>query len=113
MPVLHGLECRACGVTIEDAYVEVDALPPCECGKQLTIWWGHGQPPTTDVFGVPQYSDATGEVHSSQRDKVRHMKEWGFEEAGDKVGGARNDHTLKNSTFSFAGQTTRRTVAEG
>lgn len=75
--------------------------------------WAGGQAPSTDVYGSAVYSDATGEFHTSQRDKVAKMKEWGYEEAGDPVGGARHEHKLKNTGFSFGGQDSRRTVSEG
>jgi len=89
-------------------------IPRCpECGGELEMCWVGGKPPATDVFGCAQYSDATGEFHTSQRDKIRVMKDVGFEEAGDLVGGARKDHTLKNTGFSFSGQGSRRTVSEG
>jgi len=79
----------------------------------MQITWEGGHAPSTDVFGSAQYSDATGQCHTSQRDKARVMKESGFFEAGDLVGGARADHRLKRTTFSYGKQQSRRTASEG
>ena len=108
------LRCDDCDTAMADIQCEFGAYPACPlCGGATKITWEGGQPPSTDVYGVAQFSDATGEWHTSQRDKKRVMRECGYEECGDRVGGARPDHTLKRTSFSFAGQTSRRTVAEG
>ena len=107
------LMCQKCGEVAWNVPCEYASYPPCECGGEMSVTWVGGQPPGTDVYGCAVYSDATGESHTSQRDKVRVMKEWGYEEAGDPVGGARHVHSLKKSTFSFPGQGSRRTVSEG
>jgi hypothetical protein len=87
--------------------------PACACGGETAIDWSGCKAPATDVFGSPQYSDATGLEHSSQREKVKHMKKWGFEEAGDPEGGMRKVHKLEGTGFSFPGQTNYRTLREG
>jgi hypothetical protein len=108
------LHCVDCGEFVMNVACEYATYPPCgNCGGEMVIDWRAGQAPSTDVYGSPIYSDATGMYHTSQRDKVRHMREWGYDEAGDKVGGARRDHTLKRTGFSFQGQSTRKTVSEG
>lgn len=111
---IRDLQCSACHRIQWNVPCEYQKYPRCpECGGGLLVCWAGGQPPATDVYGCAQYSDASGQWHTSQRDKIRHMKEWGYEEAGDKVGGARKDHTLKGTSFSYGGQSSRRTVAEG
>jgi hypothetical protein len=108
------LYCQICGTVLEDVSCEYRLYPACpECGGPMKVTWESGQPPNTDIHGVAEFSDATGMYHTSQRDKVRVMKECGYEEAGDKVHGGRPDHTLKNSTFSYPGQRNKRTTAEG
>ena len=77
------------------------------------ITWEGGQAPGTDVYGSAQYSDATGEFHTSQREKIKTMKDLGYEEAGDKVGGARKEHRLKGTGYFYPGQSSHRTVSEG
>jgi hypothetical protein len=79
----------------------------------MDVTWERGRAPSTDVYGCAQLSDATGLEHTSQREKIKYMRDAGYEEAGDKVGGARIEHSLKNSTFSFGGQVSHRTVSEG
>ena len=108
------LQCKKCDDIRWDVSCAYGAYPCCErCGGETFVTWVGGQAPSTDVYGSAIYSDATGEYHTSQRDKIKTMKEWGYEEAGDPVGGARKDHTLKKTGFSFGGQSSRRTVAEG
>jgi hypothetical protein len=107
------LRCGRCGTVRWNVASEFRKYPPCaKCGGKTHVTWEAGQPPATDVFGCATYSDATGEYHTSQRDKIRVMKEHGYEEAGDPVGGARNDHTLKNTAISAPGLGLRRSTGE-
>ncbi len=110
---IRDLRCVKCSHIVRRVACSYENYPRCKCGGAVVIAWDGGQAPSTDVFGHEVYSDATGKSHTSQRDKIRHMREAGFEEAGDKVHGARADHTLKRSTFSFPHQGSRRTVSEG
>jgi len=111
---IRDLICENCDAILRDVACAYGDYPCCEaCGGRLQVCWSGGQPPATDVYGVAQYSDATGQWHTSQSDKKRVMRNAGFEEAGDPVHGARPDHRLKGSAFSFSGQTDHRTVAEG
>ena len=108
------LYCIDCEETVFAVACEYQNYPDCaSCGGEMQVSWEGGQAPCTDVYGHEQYSDATGMMHSSHGDKVRHMSENGFYEAGDKVGGARNEHRINGTGFSFPGQTRRRTVSEG
>ena len=98
-----------------DVSCEFERYPACpECGGATQMCFKEpDSAPSTDVYGVAQYSDATGQWHTSQRDKAKVMRNAGFEEAGDPVHGARAEHSIKGSTFSFGGQSSRRTIAEG
>jgi len=110
---IRDLRCQKCDRVYRGVACEYREYPRCECGGKTAITWDGGVAPSTDVWGSAQYSDASGQYHTSQREKVKYLKEWGYHEAGDPVGGARKEHRLKGSTFSFAGQKNRRTVSEG
>jgi hypothetical protein len=111
---IRDLFCTHCDAKVWDDASPFNEYPPCEeCGGQMDVTWERGMAPSTDVYGCAQFSDATGQEHSSQREKIKFMRNAGYEEAGDKVGGARIEHSLKNSTFSYPGQTGRSTVSEG
>jgi len=108
------LRCHDCGEIYWGVACEYRKYGNCgNCGGELEITWEGRQAPSTDVYGSPQYSDASGQLHTSQREKIKYMREWGYEEAGDKVGGARNEHRIKGTGYSFPGQKNRRTVSEG
>lgn len=78
----------------------------------------------TDVFGSAIYSDAAGCEVTSSRERDRIMRNThhvigdtgysvrGYEPAGDKVGGARADHSLKRTAFSGGGIRTRTSTGE-
>ncbi len=111
---IRDLRCTVCSAVTLAVACSYREYPNCAtCGGSTAITWAGGKAPGTDVFGCSTYSDATGEWHTSQRGKIKAMRDLGYEEAGDKVGGARADHTLKRSTFSFPDQGSRRTVSEG
>ena len=118
------LYCTDCDARVWDVACEYQRYPGCaSCGGRMAITWEGGQAPATDVYGSAQYSDASGQWHTSQREKIKYMKNaggklnnatvTGFEEAGDKVGGARNDTRFKRTGYSFAGQRSHRTASEG
>ena len=108
------LYCVDCEEPVWSVACEYQNYPDCaNCGGEMKISWEGGHAPSTDVYGCARYSDATGMEHTSQREKVKHMAEWGFHEAGDKVGGARKEHRLSGASFSFPGQGSKRTVSEG
>lgn len=107
------LRCTVCDAIVWNVATEYKRYPGCaSCGGKMEVTWEGRQAPATDVYGVAQFSDATGEWHTSQRDKVRVMRECGYEEAGDPVGGARPDHTLKNTAWSYPGQKSRTSTEE-
>jgi hypothetical protein len=66
----------------------------------------------TDLFGCPQYSDASGRYHSGQREKEKYLARIGFHPAGDKEHGARHEHRLKGTALSGAGVARRTSTGE-
>lgn len=110
MKALHDLHCTACSNTVENVLVEDCQYPDCElCGAAMD--WTPAQL-NTDVFGSEQYSEAAGRSFTSQRQKRNFMREAGYEEAGDKVGGARPEHRIKGTGFSYGGQSSRVSTGE-
>lgn len=108
--ILHDLICKKCEAIEEGVLVEAGRYPRCDaCGGQRT-WKPSGL--HTDLYGSPQYSDATGRFHSSQSEKDRVMRDAGYFSCGDKVHGARPEHSIKNTGFSYAGQPTRTSTQE-
>ncbi len=108
------LYCIDCGDVVWSVACAYQKYPDCaNCGGEMKTTWEGGQAPSTDVYGSAQYSDASGRWHSSQREKAAVMREAGFDEAGDLVGGARYEHRLNRTTFSYCKQGSRRTVSEG
>lgn len=115
--ILHDLICTVCERVEVDVQVSGGDYGHCDtCGGERT-WRPAGF--HTDVYGSPQYSDASGQYHSSTREKAAHLadprnNEYGvsFQEAGDKVGGARKDHTLKRTGFSYPSQGGRTSTGE-
>jgi len=107
------LRCTHCDHMLWGAVTPYQQYPPCSCGGRRVVDWSGGKAPATDVYGCPQMSDASGVEHSSQREKVKYMKDWGYHEAGDPVGGARKVHKLNGTGFSYPSQGSRRTMREG
>ena len=113
MSVRHDLRCLACGAREADAMVDPAQVPPCgSCGGERRIVFDRWSTVHTDLFATPRYSDASGRWHSSQREKERFMRERGFEPCGDRKGGARPEHTIRDTAFSYAGQRTRQSTRE-
>jgi len=111
--VWHDLECDVCGAREDDASVSGGTIPPCaSCGGSRRIVFDGWTTVHTDLFPTPQYSDASGSWHRSQREKERALRERGFEPCGDRNHGARPDHRIRDSAFSYAGQHSRRSTGE-
>jgi hypothetical protein len=115
--ILHDLICKDCEAVRRDVVVINGDYPHCTICKGEMTWMPSKV--STDLFATPQFSDATGEWHSSQSEKIKRMKEIGvattgvpYTEAGDKVHGARNDLSIKRSAFSFSGQKSRVSTEE-
>ena len=63
---------------------------------------------STPEYGGPRYSVAADQTFSSRSEEKAYWKANGFTEAGDKVGGARNeDHLNLGKVFSGKGLTKR------
>ena len=102
------LRCSACDAVTEQLCHYRD-YPVSECCAAVQTWVPHV--PKIDAH-EPVYSDATGQWHSSQRDKERVMREKGYEPAGDKTHGARPDLRIHRKGFSYPGQGARTSTAE-
>jgi len=107
---LHDIRCTRCATIQLDVVIENHEYPKCPLCGGKTVWVPSKM--TTDLFGTPQYSDATGEWHSSQRDKERAMRDLGYHPKGDKEHGARPDLSIKRTGFSYAGQKHRESTGE-
>jgi len=111
---IRDLYCVDCDEPVFGVACAYREYPDCaSCGGEMRVNWEGGHAPSTDVYGSEQYSDASGLSHSSTREKEAHMADWGYHPAGDPVGGARIEHKLNGTGFSFPGQVSRRTVNEG
>lgn len=71
-----------------EAYCKMDECPRCACGKETrrlpTL-------PARIEWGGPKFVTSLDRSFDSRSDLRRHLKQHGWEEAGDKVGGARNE----------------------
>ena len=64
----------------------------CVCGGSTRLV---PQPFATDVCGSEQSSDVLGISWRSTREREQKMKAIGYDPAGDRVGGARNESHLR------------------
>lgn len=112
MSVVHDWRCDDCDGVMEarGSREHPPACPACE--EPMRITWERGQCPTIDLYSAPQYSDATGEWHSSQREKARAMQALGYHEAGDKEHGARNTLEIRGTGFSYRDQASHTSTSE-
>ncbi len=102
--IRHDLFCEKCGIQ-EWNVVKCEEDYLCEgCGRRRAICYDRWGGMNVDLFTTPQFSDATGEWHSSQRDKERKMADLGYTGCGDKNHGGRPDLSMKNAAFSYSGQ---------
>lgn len=121
MSVVHWIRCPRCGAVEQDVRVDVESMPLCTQGHEATpmrVTWEHGIPPKTDLH-EPRYSEAAGRSFRSTREKERWMRDptknaWGisYEPCGDKVGGARTDLSIRNTGFSYPGNSRRTSTGE-
>jgi hypothetical protein len=106
MPV-HDLFCKACGHIERDQIVKQGAYGECaSCGGARN--WLPSRV-NTDIWGSPQYIESLDRTFDSKSDLKVELKRCGFEPAGDKVRGARNEDRYKGSSFAYKGQTGRGT----
>lgn len=102
--IVHDLYCRTCGREEENAGIRNGIFPSC-CGA--TMRW-RPFPIRTDVLPCPAYSEATGTIVGSTRERDKMMRAAGFEPCGDRVGGARNEsHLNLGKITSYPGQVRR------
>jgi len=127
MPILHDLQCKGCGwESPETVLVPSAGPPPCpSCRHKTEPRYDAWNTMVLDCYSTPKYFDAAGRSFSSTREKERFMykehrigtAERGrgtvrYEPSGDRVHGARPDHTLKDKGFSYAGQKNRSSSGE-
>lgn len=105
---LHDLHCQDCGWEALNVAVSYGAYGSCSaCGGEMT-WTPRGF--NTDVTGGEIVDNVLREApgrpltYRSTRDREQKMKRLGFDPAGDKVGGARNEDRYKRSLWSYGGQ---------
>lgn len=97
---LSDVQCKACGPTADTHSVYVPLVdgslkyPPCvECGGPTEFLVT--QAPATDVLGNEVTDPILDVSYTSTRDRDRKMRDRGWDPAGDKKGGARNEDTAK------------------
>jgi len=104
---LNDFYCRACDRELRNVELPADSRPEC-CAQPMRVDWSHGQAPHNDVYGSPKWNEAVGDFVGSTREADTAMRLAGFEPAGDRVGGARNeDHMGLGKVFSYSDQTRR------
>jgi len=65
------------------------------------------------VYGQERWNEGTGRMERSSRGAEKYMQSQGFDgHAGDKVGGARVEHKLVGTGFSYRGQRIRTSTGE-
>ena len=102
MRILDDYVCSKCKKAREELCSR-DAPPQC-CKQDMQRVVG-----TVNHFewgGPRTYLNCRDEPFSSRSELKAWQKENGLGEAGDKVGGARNEDRLKNNLFSYAGAPT-------
>jgi hypothetical protein len=111
MPI-YVFACDPCGVEYLEAVYPMGHEEPCKhCGKPML------KVPQTfhaDAWGGPKYVQSLDQSFDSKSELRSEMKRQGLSEAGDPVGGARNEsHLNLGKGFSYKGQASRKTSAEG
>jgi len=112
--IIHDLRCLQCGAIATDVPCvrrEDGGFPLCPlCGGTRT--WIPAKL-NTDIWGSGQYVTSLDREFGSKSELRAHLRENGLSEAGDRVGGARNEsHLNLGKTYSYNGQVGRATQAE-
>jgi hypothetical protein len=113
--IFHDVECVDCGTIQKHVAMEPLQYPSCPlCGGKGKANYEHGQPPGTDLYMTPKWNEGTGRMETSHREAEKYMrKKHGYEGgSGDKVGGARHEHRIVGTGYSYAGQGSRLSTAE-
>jgi hypothetical protein len=99
VPALHDLRCEN-GHETHDVLVSAGCFPACAiCNQPMRpdySRWTRGL--ATDSWGGPRYFTSLDETFASRSELKAHLKRMGWMEAGDKVGGARNEEQLRHKS---------------
>lgn len=98
---LYDMLCHDCEHVEVDAWRKCNEWGACEsCGsanvKPRPALFG------TDCWGGPKYVSSLDREFDSRSDLKKFLKEHNFSEAGDRVGGARDEN--KKRIYSYSGQ---------
>lgn len=110
--VFHDLRCLACDARENDVLLDGGApFPPCQlCGGART--WVPARL-NTDAWGQSTYVSSLDREFASRSDLRKYLSDNGLREAGDRVGGARNESHLRlGRATSYPGQVTRTSTGE-
>jgi hypothetical protein len=109
MPI-HDLRCDRCGRIDQDVALRGTRRCP-SCGRKMTIDFSRWRTVNTDIWGHPQYiasmpgEGPRGDGTFSRSELKAWMRTNGMREAGDRVGGARNEeHLHLGKSYSYKGQ---------
>lgn len=103
MPI-HDLRCASCGTESPDVWVVAGSYPPCaKCGGAQS--WIPSRV-NADIWGGPRRVESLDMTFDSKSDLRSHLKANGWEPAGDRVGGAREEKFQKR-LYSYGGQGNR------
>jgi hypothetical protein len=111
MPI-YVFACEPCGIEVPEGHYPMDHQEPCKhCGKPMLKV---PQPFHADAWGAPKWVGGIEQRFDSKSEWRRELRRQGLSEAGDRVGGARNEEHLNlGKGFSYAGQGSRKTSSEG
>lgn len=113
MTIIHDLRCIQCDIIYEDVHcVSGQPFPRSPCCQAEQRWVPSKL--NTDITGGPVYYKSLDREFASKSELKGYLKSKGLSEAGDKVGGARNEsHLNLGKGFSYSGQSSRTTASEG
>lgn len=98
MAPIHDLRCTVCKRLELDVRVCERPYPECpECGGERD--WVPAKV-STDEWGQSRFIASLDREFSSRSELRSYMRSEGLLEAGDKVGGARNEDRLRGTVFS-------------
>ena len=103
MPI-HDLICRACETILRDQTVRGTEYGLCQCGAPFD--WLPSKV-TADAWGRPHYIASLDRTFDTKSDLRKELRRCGFEPAGDRVHGARNEDGYTGRSFSFTKQERR------
>jgi len=93
---------------VTDIAVIGGVMGKCDrCGEPRRVSWLRGMAPSNDCYGAPRDIESLGLRDVSRSDVKAHLKANAWEEAGDRVHGARNTERYEGKGFSYSGQASR------